>query len=63
MYENLYRELLLRYNELVRENTRLSEENLQLRREFGFEEIPEEKHLVRPLLPHIRTTIRNVLLC
>ena len=32
MYEKLYRELLLRYNELERENTRLSEENLQLRR-------------------------------
>lgn len=32
MYEKLYRELLLRYNELERENKRLSEENLQLRR-------------------------------
>ena len=42
MYEKLYRELLLRYNELERENTRLSEENLQLRRQLGFAEIPEE---------------------
>ena len=42
MYEKLYRELLLRYNELERENTRLSEENLQLRRQIGFTEIPVE---------------------
>ena len=33
MYEKLYRELLLRYNELERENKRLLEENLQLRRQ------------------------------
>ena len=38
MYEKLYRELLLRYNELERENKRLSEENLQLRRQLGFAE-------------------------
>ena len=42
MYEKLYRELLLRYNELERENKRLSEENLQLRRQLGFAEAPQE---------------------
>ena len=42
MYEKLYRELLLRYNELKRENTRLSEENLQLRRQLGLTEILNE---------------------
>lgn len=39
MYEKLYRELLLRYNELERENKRLSEENLQLQRQLGFTEM------------------------
>ena len=42
MYEKLYRELLLRYNELERENTKLSEENLQLRRQLGFAEMINE---------------------
>ena len=42
MYEKLYRELLLRYNELERENKRLSEENFQLRRQLGFAEAPQE---------------------
>ena len=42
MYEKLYRELLLRYNELERENKRLSEENLQLRRQLSFAEAPQE---------------------
>lgn len=42
MYEKLYRELLIRYNELEHENTRLSEENLQLRRQLGFSEIYQE---------------------
>ena len=42
MYEKLYLDLLLRYNELEHENKRLSEENLQLRRQLVFSEIPEE---------------------
>ena len=42
MYEKLYRELLLRYNELESENKRLLDENLQLRRTLGFAEIHEE---------------------
>lgn len=42
MYEKLYRDLLLRYNELERENKRLLDENLQLRRQLGLAEIPEE---------------------
>ena len=42
MYEKLYLDLLLRYNELEHENKRLSEENLQLRRQLVFSGIPEE---------------------
>lgn len=38
MYEKLYRELLIRYNELEKENKRLSEENVQLRHQLGFAE-------------------------
>ncbi len=36
MYEKLYADLLIRYNELERENKRLLEENVQLRRQLGF---------------------------
>lgn len=42
MYEKLYRKLLLRYNELESENKRLSEENLQLRRQLGAIETPSD---------------------
>ena len=42
MYEKLYRELLLRYNELERENKRLLEENLHLRRQLSFAEVSSE---------------------
>ena len=42
MYEKLYRELLLRYNELECENKRISEENLMLRHQLSLAEIPEE---------------------
>ena len=40
MYEKLYRELLIRYNELERENRRLSEEILQIRRQLTNTEKP-----------------------
>ena len=42
MYEKLYRELLLRYNELESENKRLSEENAQLRLQFGLTNLANE---------------------
>lgn len=42
MYEKLYRELLIRYYELERENARISEENMRLRQKLGLTEIPDE---------------------
>ena len=42
MYEKLYRELLLRYNELESENKRLTEENARLRLQFGLTNVSNE---------------------
>lgn len=42
MYEKLYRELLLRYNELESENKRISEENTRLRRQLGLTNFSNE---------------------
>ena len=42
MYEKLYRELLIRYNELESENKWLLDENVQLRRQLGFAKISNE---------------------
>ena len=46
MYEKLYHDLLIRYNDLERENTRLSEENEQLRKRLGFSKNPEESIVI-----------------
>ena len=55
MYEKLYRELLIRYNELESENKRLLEENDRLRRQLGSAEIPNENVEI----PVIEVTLIN----
>lgn len=55
MYEKLYRELLIRYNELESENNRLLEENDRLRRQPGSAEIPNENVEI----PVIEVTLIN----
>ncbi len=55
MYEKLYRELLIRYNELESENKRLLEDNDRLRRQLGSAEIPNENVEI----PVIEVTLIN----
>ena len=49
MHEKLYRELLLRYNELERENKRFAEDNSRLKQQLGFQKMSGE-NVEKPII-------------